>query len=323
MSLLMNLGLIVAGFALLVWSADRFVAGSAAIARAFDVPTIIIGLTLVAIGSSAPELFVSATASLKNSPGIAVGNALGSNITNVGLVIGICALVRPLAVGSSTLRREFPWLIVVTALAIILMYDLYLSFTDGLILLFCFVLTIVGLVYLAKHLKGGDKIAEEIDAELPPPMPLKPAIFWTIVGLVVLPLSANILVQGASAIATSMGISDLVIGLTIVAIGTSLPELAASLAGVLKGEDDLAVGNVLGSNIFNLLGVLAFPGLLRPTALESDMLTRDLPVMATLTILFFVFAFRLKGQGIINRWEGSLLLATFLGYTSWLVYTNI
>jgi len=302
------------GLIVLSWSADRFVYGASALARNIGVSPMMIGLTIVAMGSSAPEIVVSATSSLIGKTDTAVGNALGSNITNIALVLGITAIVKPLLVSSSTLKREMPLLLIITLLGVYFLSDDHLSFFEGTVLITLFVTVIAGMAWLSLKVKNDDPLIRETDEEVPDNVPTSSAVFWVIVGLILLPTSANFLVDSAVYIAKYFGISDLVIGLTIIAIGTSLPELAASIAGVLKGEDDLALGNIIGSNIFNLLAVLAMPGLLSPGFIDSSASSRDALVMLALTALLFLFCFSLKGQGKIKRVEGSIFVIAFLGY---------
>lgn len=321
---------ILGGFALLVWGADRFVTGAAATARNLGVSPLIIGLTIVAFGTSAPEMLVSAMAAWAGNPGIAVGNALGSNITNIGLVLGITALLTPLAVRSETLRREFPILFAVTTLTLILLLDGELGRLDGVILLGGFGLMVYWLVGLGLReracdpaVQACDPMQEEFAEEIPADMSTGRALFWLGLGLVVLLLSSRLLVWGAVNVAQHYGVSDLIIGLTIVAIGTSLPELAASVAGALKGEHDIAIGNVLGSNMFNLLAVLGLAGLIHPLATPDGVMERDFPVMFGFTVLLFAFAYGFRGRGRINRLEGGLLLAGFIAYLSLLYHASV
>jgi cation:H+ antiporter len=274
----------------------------------------IIGLTIVAMGSSAPEIVVSATASLNGNPDTAVGNALGSNITNIALVLALTALLKPLSVTSSTLRREMPVLLGVTLLAVYFLSDGKLELSEGIALIVLFFAVIGGLTWMSLNVEKGDLLQTETEEELPSNVPTKRAVFWVIVGLILLPLSAHFMVESAVEIAHYFGLSDLVIGLTVIAIGTSLPELAASIAGVLKGEDDLALGNIIGSNIFNLLAVLAMPGLIAPGLLDPSAANRDMYVMLGVTILLVAFSFNYSGARRINRWEGSVLIACYLGY---------
>lgn len=320
--MLLNLAAIAAGFVLLVWSADRFVIGAAALARILGASSLLIGLTVVALGTSAPEIFVSLTAAINGNPGIAVGNALGSNITNVALVLGLTALIKPLTAGSGILRREFPVVMGISLFAWWLCADNNLTFTDGMMLLTATALLLCWLGWTATQ-QGDtpDPLTTELEAEIPSDMPLKHALLWLALGLILLPLSSQILVWGAVGLAQMWGVSDLIIGLTIIAIGTSLPELAASITSVLKNEADIAIGNVLGSNMFNLLVVLGIPGLISPGLLPDGALARDFPVMIVLTGALFLMCFSRSGQARINRVEASLLLGAFIAYEGMLYYT--
>jgi cation:H+ antiporter len=304
----------VLGLLVLSWSADRFVYGASALAKNFGIAPMMIGLTIVAMGSSAPEIMVAATASFSGSIDTAVGNAVGSNITNIALVLGITALIKPLIVSSTTLKRELPLLLIITLIGVYFLADSELSKIEGVVLITLFVLVIAGMALLSLKVDKNDPLIKETDAEVPRNVATSAAIFWVIVGLIVLPLSAHFLVESAVFIAQYFGISDLVIGLTIIAIGTSLPELAASVAGVMKGEDDLALGNIIGSNIFNLLAVLAMPGLIAPGVIDGSAAHRDSLVMLGLSILLFIFCFNLRGTRQINRYEALIFLGIFVGY---------
>ncbi len=320
--MLLSLVAIICGFALLVWGADRFVTGAAALARNVGVPPIVIGLTIVGFGTSAPEILVSAMAATQGNSGLAIGNALGSNITNIGLILGVTALVAPLTVSSATLRREYPMLLAVCLVAMLLMLDGNLGRLDGAILLTGLLAMLYGMARIALSSRGSDPMEQEYNAEIPEQMKTSAAVFWFIAGLALLLVSSRMLVWGAVNIATAFGVNDLVIGLTIVALGTSLPELAASVISALKKEHDIAIGNVLGSNMYNLLVVLAMPGLIAPGNFVPDALTRDLPVMIGLTLALFLMSYGFGGQGRINRFEASLLLATFIGYQGFLFYDS-
>ena len=302
------------GLAVLSWSADRFVYGASALAKNIGVSPMMIGLTIVAMGSSAPEIVVSVTASLSGSPDTAVGNAIGSNITNIALVLGITALIKPLQVSSGTLKREFPLLFAMCLLAVYVLHDQMLTFYEGVFLIGMFFVVLAGMGWLSVYAEKGDKLADDNESEIPTGVSTSVAVLWVLVGLVMLPLSAHFLVESAVFIAKYFGISDLVIGLTIIALGTSLPELAACIAGVLKGEDDLAMGNIIGSNIFNILAVLGMPGLIAPGLIDPAAATRDMYVMLGLTVMLLVFSFNFVGTRRINRVEASILLASFIGY---------
>lgn len=309
-----SLAAITFGFVLLVWGAERFVAGASATARSLGVSPLIVGLTIVGFGTSAPELLVSGVAAWQGNTGLAIGNALGSNITNIALVLGIAALIKPLDVHSQTLRRELPVLLLVMCFALILIIDGDLGRGDGLMLLLGMVLVMYWLVRLGLESRA-DPMTKEYDAEMPAPMPIPRALFWLFLGMVVLFVGSRFLVTGAVDIATELGVSDLVIGLTIIAIGTSLPELAATVMSAIRNEHDIAIGNVIGSNMFNLLGVMGLPGVIMPGKIDSHVLLRDYPVMIGLTLALFFMAYGIKGgHGRINRIEASVLLVVFAAY---------
>jgi len=320
--LLMSSVAIVAGIALLVWGADRFVLGASGIARNLGISPLIIGLTIVGFGTSAPEMLVSATAAFDGNAGLGVGNALGSNIANVALVVGVTAILTPLLVQSSVIRREFPVLFGAMLIVLVLIWDGDLSRLDGTILISAMVVLILIMVKIAHKSrdKGIDPLESEFETEVPEvgEMPTSKFTMWFIVGLVVLLASSKMLVWGAVNIATAFGVSDLVIGLTIVAIGTSLPELAASVMGALKNEHDIAIGNIIGSNMFNLLAVLAMPGLIAPGVLAPEVFSRDFPVMFAVTVLLLLMAYGFRGPGKITRIEGGFLLSAYVGYMVWL-----
>lgn len=314
---------VVIGLALLVWSADRFVLGASATARDLGVSPLLIGLVIVGFGTSAPEMLIAAFAAIQNNPGLGIGNAVGSNIANIALILGGAALLRPLNSGSQILSRELPLLILATVLAIALMADQMLGRFEGLILLLALVAALGVLVRQAFiERNASDPLAAEITSQIPTDLPLRDAVKWLLIGLVLLLVSSRMLVWGGVNIAEALGISDLVIGLTIVAIGTSLPELAAAIASAIKGEHDLILGNVIGSNLFNTLAVLGLPAMIAPGLIPPEVITRDLPVMGALTLLLLLVALhRRGGQGHINRFEGFLLVSCFLAYEGYLFAT--
>lgn len=316
--MLLHVSIFIVGLIVLSWSADRFVYGAAGLAKNIGISPMMIGLTIVAMGSSAPEIVVSAIASANGNMNTAVGNALGSNITNVALVLGITALVKPLVVASTTLRRELPALLIISLIAIGFLIDGKLVTYEGIILLGLFVFVLAMMAWLSLQVDKEDPLVKETADEVPTGVSNTAALVWIGVGLILLPLSAHFMVDSAVEIARYLGMSDLVIGLSIIAFGTSLPELAASVAGVLKGEDDLALGNIIGSNIFNLLAVLGMPGLIAPGLLDPDVYHRDIYVMLGLTLLLFLFSFDLIGKRIISRANGGILIACFIGYQFWL-----
>ena len=313
---------IVLGLGLLMFGADRFVDGAAALAANLGVPPLLVGLTVVGFATSAPELLVAATASFAGNPSIAIGNAIGSNIANIGLVIGVTAVVMPLVVQSRVLKLEFPIMFGAMCFALILFWDRDLSRPDGVLLSLglCAMMAITtgfGLKYSRADSSpaGIDPLVEELEI---PQLSTRRAVALSIIGLLCLIVGSDRLVAGAVTIATHFGVSDLVIGLTIVAVGTSLPELAASVASALKGESDIALGNVIGSNMFNILGVTAAPALIYPSVVETDVMVRDMPIMFGLSVALYIMAFR--RDGTIRRIEGMLLLLAFAGY-QYLLYT--
>lgn len=313
---------ILGGFILLVWSADRFVDGAAASARHIGMSSLIIGMVVVGFGTSAPEMVVSAIAALDGNPGLALGNALGSNIVNTALILGITALIAPLIVHSRIIRRELPLLVIIGLLAGALMWDDALSRVEAGILL-CGFFVLIGWTVFAAASEKNDSLESEIEKELQThSMSPGKAAFWLIAGLLLLILSSRILVWGAVTIAHALGVSDLVIGLTIVALGTSLPELAASVIAARKGEHDIALGNIVGSNMFNLLAVIGIAGIITPMPLiDAAVLTRDWPTMMGLSVVLFVMAYGFGGEGKITRLEGSVLLLAFVAYNSYLVFS--
>jgi cation:H+ antiporter len=298
----------------LSWAADRFVFGASVLAKNIGISPMIIGLTIVAMGSSAPEIMVAATASFNGNANTAVGNALGSNITNIALVLGITAFIKPLSIASSTLKKEMPVLLLVSLLAVYFLSDYLLLKIEGIILITLFFVVIGGLTWVSFNMEKGDLLQSETESEIPSGVPTSKAVIWLVLGMIMLPLSAHFMVDSAEVIARYFGLSELVIGLTIIAIGTSLPELAACIAGVLKNEDDLVLGNIIGSNIFNILAVLAMPGLIAPGVVDENAATRDSLVMLGLTALLLLFSFNFKGSRCINRVEGFGLITCFLAY---------
>ncbi|HBC3810680.1 TPA: calcium/sodium antiporter [Vibrio alginolyticus] len=309
--------LLIVGLVLLVWSADKLVFGSAAIARNVGISPLVIGMTILAMGSSAPEMMVSATAAWDGKTDTAVGNVLGSNIANIALILGITALIKPLSISSAVIRRELPLMIAVTVLAGILLWNSHLGFYEGVLLFVLFGAFLFAMLQISrKEQKSGDVFLDDQESEIPEGVSNSKAIMWVVIGLILLPLAASMLVDNAVIIAKHFGMSDLVIGLTIIAIGTSLPELAASLAGVLKGEDDMAVGNIIGSNVFNILAVMGIPGIINPSVLSEYAMGRDFWVMLGVSLL--LVAMCLGKSRSINRIEGAILFVCFLGYQVYL-----
>ncbi|MCK5828871.1 MAG: calcium/sodium antiporter [Methylococcales bacterium] len=322
--MLFNIVALVVGLVVLVISADKFITGTVTIARKLGISPLLIGLTIVGLGTSAPEILVSAIASWQGNTGLAVGNALGSNIANVGLILGCTALISPLAFKSELLRRELPILIVVSFICYFLAFD-GLTKVDGIIMLMMLAAFLSWLIHSArqdqKKKSLHDPLAEELINEMPVDVSEKKAWIYFSAGLIGLLVSSRLLVWAAVNIAEYYGVSDLVIGLTIVALGTSLPELAASISSVLKNEDELAVGNVIGSNMYNLLAVFSLPGLIAPGPVAETVLNRDFPVMLGFTGILFILGYGLTKSGHINRLEGGGLLLGYFVY-QWIVYQS-
>lgn len=310
---------VIVSLAILVWSADRFVEGSSATARHFGIAPLLIGMVIVGFGTSAPELMVSAIAAWQDNPGLALGNAYGSNISNIALILGVTALICPIAFHSQILRRELPILALVTGLAAFQIRDGELTRLDALILLGAFAALMTWTVRQALR-RPADNLAVDVERELESNLlPLGKAVFWLVVGLVLLIASSRSLVWGAVQIARGFGVDDLIVGLTVVAIGTSLPELASSVMATRKNEHDLALGNVIGSNLFNTLVAVGIAGVIRPFAAAPEVNSRDIPVMVVLTLSLFAIGWGIRGPGRINRIEGALLVTAYVAYTGWLV----
>ena len=316
---------VIVGIVLLVFSADKFVDGAAAAAKRAGLPPLLIGMLVIGFGSSMPEMVISGLSASQGNSGLALGNAFGSNITNIALILGLTAAISPIRVESSILRRELPLLAFVTLTAAALLYvDGALSRTDGWLLIGLFVVIMAWSIHAGVNNKT-DHLAVMVEQELQAPMSMARAITYVVFGLILLVISSQILVWGGVEIARALGISDLIIGLTVVAVGTSLPELAASIAAVRKNEHDLALGNIIGSNLFNTSIVIGITGTIGPTILEPGILSRDLPVLGILTVALFLmgYAFRERTAGIISRFEGVLLLIAYLIYNAGLVLAVI
>lgn len=308
-----SIAAVIAGFVVLVWAADRFVLGAASVARNFGVSPLVVGLTIVGFGTSAPEMLVSAIAAATDSADLSIGNVVGSNIANFGLVLGTAALIAPMDIKGTVLRRELPILIGCMILATVLVLDGHLGRVDGIILGTGLVVMMGWIVWLGLRSIDPDAAADE----LPDPQPSWKAVAWIVAGLALLLGSSRLLVWGAEGLARGMGVSELVIGVSIVAVGTSLPELAASIMAARRGENEIAVGNVVGSNMFNILGVLALPGLIAPGEVPATVIYRDFPFMFGITLLAFgMCRFFIKPHHL-TRFEGGVLLSMFVGYLTW------
>lgn len=318
-----NLLEVVAGLVLLIWGADRFVHGAAATARNLGITPLLIGLTVVAFATSAPEILVSIDAAVRNKTGLAIGNAIGSNIANIGLVLGAVALVRPIELRSATLRREMPALLAVTMLTVSLFLDTYLSRIDGLVLLIGLVIVMIWLGRLGVRSAPSDPIKQDFEAEIPTDVSMPIAMFWLAFGLGTMLVGAHLLVDGSIAIAIHFRVSEVVIGILLVALGTSLPELAVSLVSALKGEYGLAIGNIVGSNIFNLLAVIGIAATITPTAMDPSVLSLHIFVMVAFTLVLFAMTYDYDGKSELSRIEGLALLAAFLAYDTYVVLQNV
>lgn len=319
---------VILGLAVLVWSADKFVDGAVGVAKFCGMSTLLIGMVIVGFGTSAPEMVVSAISAMQDAPELALGNAYGSNIANIALILGVTAIISPVVVIRKALKRDLPVLIAVTVLAVILALDGAIGRIDGIVLLLVFA-GVMGFNIVSeirqKHKGGQVEDSEENSTDVS----LGKSLLWLLLGLVLLVASSRALVWGAVAIARTLGVSDLLIGLTIVAVGTSLPELASSIAAARKGEDDLAFGNIIGSNLFNTLAVVGIAATIAPMdSFEASVLSRDMPVMAALTVLLLLFGLPVRKKridasghriGRINRIEGATFLAIYVGYIGFLI----
>ena len=315
---------IVAGLIILVWSADRFVDGAVGVAQFLGMSTFLIGMVIVGFGTSAPEMVVSIFSAMNNSPQLALGNAYGSNIANIALILGATALIAPVVVKKQAMTRDIPILLVLTALTVFLLKDGNVSFADGAVLLVVFVAIMTFNILSEWKAKRKRKSGEgdTLDSENEPAekVSIGKSILLLIIGLGLLIASSRMLVWGAINVAQALGVSDLLIGLTIVAVGTSLPELASSIAAARRGENDLAVGNIIGSNIFNTLVVVGIAAVITPiNAMHPAVLSRDLPIMSALTLLllFICIPFKQKNGtrvGGFGRIGGALFLMLYVGY---------
>ena len=323
--------MIFVGFVGLVWSADLFLSGAASTATNFGIPKLVIGLTVVSLGTSAPEIVVAIIASQEGSNLLAVGNAIGSNIANIGLVLGLTAILIPVTIDSNARNKQLPWLMGLTVLALILLANgSALTFNDGIILLFGLVLVIYQIwndlkredeTYVKKIVAGDQSLKTQLDSEIAELATLskRKGLLFTLLGLGLLLVSAELLVYAAINIAVLLGISELIIGLTVVAIGTSLPELAATIGAAVKKQADIAVGNIIGSNILNITAVLCIPALLGGASIEPSQLLRDGGTMLALTILLALFAYGFGKKSEVTRLEGSILLVGWVMYTAYLI----
>lgn len=313
---------VVFGLLVLAYAADKFVDGASGLARSLGISKLVVGLVIVGFGTSAPELLVSLQAALEGKPGLAIGNGIGSNISNIALVIGATAMIRALPVASGVVRREFPFLGLATAVTLGLLFDGELSRFDGVVMMALLIYILARLLRLSSRASPVDPIVQEAEASIEDGLSTKAAWLLTLAGLAGMLIGSRLLVDGATGIAVIMAVPDFVVGLTITAIGTSAPELAASIASARKGETDLVIGNVIGSNLFNTLAVLGIPAIFTPYDIPSGVLARDFPVMMVLTLLFFVASMTPLGKGVVNRREGKLFVAAFFAYQVLLLLTS-
>ena len=315
---------VIVGLAVLVWSADKFVDGAVGVAEFCGMSTLLIGMVVVGFGTSAPELTVSAISASQGNPELALGNAYGSNIANIALILGATALISPILMQRSVLRGDLPILLAVSVLSIILVWDGSVARWNGILLLAVFA---AAMAYSIRRelrkakLEKSESQSGNVDIAEPKKVSLGKSVFWLVLGLVLLVVSSRALVWGAVEIARTLGVSDLLIGLTIVAIGTSLPELASSIAAARRGENDLALGNIIGSNLFNTLAVVGLAATISPMQeIEEAVTYRDMPLMIALTVALIVLGFRRKGDGRLNRIAGAILLAVYVGYLALLIF---
>lgn len=318
--MLLALIAVVVGLVLLIWSAEKFIDGAAATSRWLGLSPLLIGMLVIGFGTSAPEMMVSVLAAMQGNPGLAVGNAYGSNIANIGLVLGFVALLAPLAVHSSVIRKEMPLLLVVMLVTGLILLDGWVARWEAVCLLLALLIFIVVSIVRSRGQQDDALVSEVAETLDNKPMSRGTAIMWTVVGLVLLIVSSRLLVWGAVEIAVRFGVSDLIIGLTVVAIGTSLPELASSITALRRNEHDMVLGNVVGSNLFNSLAVVGLAGVIAPIESGQEVLQRDWSVMLVMTVLMMIFAFSWRGRPRrINRFEGGSLLALFIAYTGYMV----
>ena len=300
------------GFTLLVWSADAFTDNGAKIARIFNISPLIIGLLIFGFGTSAPEMLVSGLAAYDGHPELSIGNAFGSNIFNIGLVLAVAAIIHPVIVEKNVLKKEWLFLFLSTLIIGFLLIDGFLSFIDGSILI---ILLLLFLYYVFKESKKDNNLENEVSEDINKDQSKGKTWLLLIISLVILVSSARLVVWGGTNLALAFGVSDLIIGLTVVALGTSLPELAVAISSALKKQHQMIIGNIIGSNLFNSLGVLAIPGLILPFQIPSEVMSRDYIYMLIFTLLILIFSLKLR----INRFGGLILLTILASYLYQLV----
>ena len=315
--MLLATALFIIGLLLVVYSADRLVYSASILCRAVGIPPLIIGLTVVSVGTSLPEIIVSSAAALHGQVDLAIGTAIGSNIINILLILGLAALLHPFTVHSDILRREVPLMLIVSLLAGYVLYDGELSLFDGVFLLALAVLWLLFTVKIARlaERQGNDSLTREQVAALPREGSLPGAFLWLGIALIIMPMATRMVVDNATVLANFFAMSELTIGLTAIALGTSLPELATAIAGVRKGENDIAIGNIIGSNFFNIAIVLGIPALLAPGAFNPLAFTRDYGMMVIVSVIFALLCWRRQQ---IGRVAGALLTGGFIAWLAML-----
>lgn len=316
--MLLNILYIIIGVAVVLWGADRLTDGAVGLAAKMNIPQIVIGITVVAMGTSMPEFFVSLVSAINETPDLAVGNVVGSNIFNVLLIVGTAAVVAPMVISKTTVKKDIPFAVLASVLLFIFGLDNYISIIDAAIL------TVVFIIFMVYTVRSGSKGAAEnkqsSDSEPnKKPLPIWKAILFVLLGLACLVFGSNLFVNAATEVATELGVSQAIIGLTIVAGGTSLPELATSVVAARKGESAIAMGNVIGSNVMNILMILGVTGLICPMQVNGITMI-DLGVLLLSISLLWLFSFT---KYKVERWEGAVLLAIFSGYMSWLIYCAV
>jgi len=311
---------IIVGLVLLIWGANLMVMGASATARNYGVSPMLVGLTIVGFATSAPEILVAIAAAWSGAPNLAIGNAIGSNIANIGFIGGATALAWPLVVYSQTMRREFPVMVAVSIVPVIFFLDNYLARWEGFVLLAVFAGFIYWIIQLGLRTRGHDAIEAEYESEIPTDMTTPAAVARIVAGLAALSIGAKALVWGSESIALELGVSNLIIGITVIAFGTSLPELAVSMTSARKGEYGLAFGNIIGSNGFNSLAVIGIAAAIRPATLDPSAVRLHLPVMLAFTIVFFIMAYNWSGTIRVSRWHGAVLLTGFIAYMTMIAF---
>lgn len=316
--MLLNILYIIIGVAVVLWGADRLTDGAVGLAAKMNIPQIVIGLTVVAMGTSMPEFFVSLVSAINGTPDLAVGNVVGSNIFNVLLIVGTAAVVAPMVISKTTVKKDIPFAVLASVLLFVFGLDNYISRIDAAILTVVF---IIFMIYTVRTgIKGTAENKQSSDSEPnKKPMPVWKAILFVLLGLACLIFGSNLFVNAATEVATELGVSQAIIGLTIVAGGTSLPELATSVVAARKGESAIAMGNVIGSNVMNILMILGVTGLICPMQVNGITMI-DLGVLLLSITLLWLFSFT---KYKVERWEGVVMLALFAGYMSWLIYCAV